>query len=101
MTVREAMTTTISTAGPDDTVAHAAGLMRAENCGFIPVVDGGRVVGVVTDRDIVMRCIAVGRPRDGAARRGDDPRGRGRSTPTPPSRRPPSRWPPTRSAGCR
>jgi CBS domain-containing protein len=60
MRVREAMATTISTARPDDTVARAAELMKNEDCGFIPVVAGDEVVGVVTDRDIVIRCLAGG-----------------------------------------
>jgi CBS domain-containing protein len=60
MQVRDAMARTISTAGPSDTVARVAGLMKKEDCGFIPVVDGGRLVGVVTDRDIVIRCLADG-----------------------------------------
>ena len=60
MKVREAMAKTISTAAPDDTVARAAGLMKIEDCGFIPVVAEDKVVGVVTDRDIVIRCLADG-----------------------------------------
>ena len=60
MKVREAMAKTISTIGPDDTVAHAAELMRKEDCGFIPVVAGDRLLGVLTDRDIVIRCLADG-----------------------------------------
>jgi CBS domain-containing protein len=60
MKVREAMAKTISTARPDDTVARAAELMKMEDCGFIPVVAEDKVVGVVTDRDIVIRCLADG-----------------------------------------
>ena len=60
MKVREAMAKTISTAAPDDTVARAAELMKTEDCGFIPVVAEDKVVGVVTDRDIVIRCLADG-----------------------------------------
>lgn len=60
MNVREAMAKTISTAAPGDTIGRVAQLMKKEDCGFIPVVDGGRVVGVVTDRDIVIRCLADG-----------------------------------------
>lgn len=61
MKVREAMAKTISTVAPDNTVMHAAELMKKEDCGFIPVVAGDRVVGVLTDRDIVIRCLADGR----------------------------------------
>lgn len=60
MKVREAMATTISTARPNDTVARAAELMKMEDCGFIPVVAEDKIVGVVTDRDIVIRCLADG-----------------------------------------
>lgn len=60
MKVREVMAKTISTAGPGDTIAHAAELMKKEDCGFIPVVSGDEVVGVLTDRDIVIRCLAGG-----------------------------------------
>ena len=60
MKVREAMAKTISTAGPNDTVARAAELMKKEDCGFIPGVAGDKVVGVVTDRDIVIRSVAEG-----------------------------------------
>ncbi len=60
MKVREAMAKTISTAKPNDTVARAAKLMKMEDCGFIPVVAEDKIVGVVTDRDIVIRCLAEG-----------------------------------------
>ena len=60
MQVREAMAKTISTAKPQDTVARVAELMKMEDCGFIPIVNDGHVLGVVTDRDIVMRCLADG-----------------------------------------
>jgi predicted transcriptional regulator len=58
MKVHDAMAKTISTAGLDDTVETVAGLMKKEDCGFIPVVDGDRLMGVITDRDIVLRCLA-------------------------------------------
>ena len=58
MKIREAMAKTISTAKPNDTVARAAELMKMEDCGFIPVVAEDKLVGVVTDRDIVIRCLA-------------------------------------------
>ena len=38
-----------------------ATLMKQEDCGSIPIVDDGRLVGIVTDRDIVVRAIAAGR----------------------------------------
>ncbi len=60
MQVREAMAKTISTAGPGDTLQRVAQLMKQEDAGFIPVVDGGNLRGVITDRDIVLRCLAEG-----------------------------------------
>jgi CBS domain-containing protein len=58
--VREAMAKTISTAAPEDTIGRVAAMMKEEDCGFIPVVREGEVVGVVTDRDLVLRVIADG-----------------------------------------
>lgn len=58
MKVREAMAKTISTANPDDSIARAATLMQAEDCGFIPVVAENEVVGCVTDRDLALTALA-------------------------------------------
>lgn len=60
MKVREAMAKTVSTAHPDDTIGRVAQLMKQEDAGFIPVTEGRTLVGVVTDRDIVVRCLAEG-----------------------------------------
>jgi CBS domain-containing protein len=60
MKVRDAMAKTVSTATPQDTIGRVAQLMKQEDAGFIPVVEGSRLVGVVTDRDIVIRCLAEG-----------------------------------------
>ena len=62
MYVNEAMATTICTATPTDTVSTVARMMRDDDCGFLPITDAGRLVGVVTDRDIVVRCLADARP---------------------------------------
>ena len=61
MFVHEAMAKTICTAAPTDTVSSVAHMMKDDDCGFIPITDGGRLVGVVTDRDIVIRCLAGAR----------------------------------------
>jgi CBS domain-containing protein len=61
LTVRDAMARTISTATRADTVHHVAELMKLEDAGCIPIVEGDLLVGIVTDRDIVLRCVAVGR----------------------------------------
>jgi CBS domain-containing protein len=67
MKVREVMAETISCASPGDRLQDAARAMRDEDAGFIPVVEDGRLVGVLTDRDIVLRSIAEGAtdPREG------------------------------------
>jgi CBS domain-containing protein len=59
--VRDAMAHTISTATPADTIRRVAELMKLEDAGCIPIVEGDLLVGVVTDRDIVLRCLAVGK----------------------------------------
>jgi CBS domain-containing protein len=67
MNIRDVMTPNPRTVGPDDTLQRAAQIMRDEDTGAIPVVDGGRPVGILTDRDIVVRAVAEGRP-DGSVR---------------------------------
>lgn len=52
MKVKDIMTTDVRTCAPDTTVAEAAQLMWEGDCGFLPVVDEGELVGVVTDRDM-------------------------------------------------
>ena len=60
MKVRELMTKQPTTVEPDATLGEVATLMKQEDCGSLPVVQGGRLVGIVTDRDIVIRGIAAG-----------------------------------------
>jgi predicted transcriptional regulator len=50
----------VATLGPDDSVEEAARLMRDKCVGFAPVVSNGMVLGVLTDRDIVVRAAAKG-----------------------------------------
>jgi CBS domain-containing protein len=61
MKVREMMTTDVTTATPDTTLEEIATLMRDENIGSIPIVDDDELMGIITDRDIVVRCIAEGK----------------------------------------
>ncbi len=56
--VRDAMTTSVRTATPTQSLADAAELMKREDVGSVPVVDDGRLIGIVTDRDIVVRAVA-------------------------------------------
>jgi CBS domain-containing protein len=46
---------------PDDTIADVARMMRDHDCGSIPVIEAGSVIGIVTDRDLAMRALAEGR----------------------------------------
>jgi CBS domain-containing protein len=69
MKIQDIMTTNPSCITPEATVREAANLMKAEDVGIIPVVDRGsdrHLVGVVTDRDIAIRCVAEG--KDGSCR---------------------------------
>lgn len=50
----------VKTLGPNDSCTEAAALMRDENIGAVVVADEGRVLGVVTDRDLVVRVMATG-----------------------------------------
>ena len=52
MKIKELMTTDVKTCTPDTTVAEAAHLMWDGDCGILPLVDDGELVGVVTDRDL-------------------------------------------------
>jgi CBS domain-containing protein len=58
------MTSDVTTATRDMTLQQAAVLMRDGDMGSIPVVEGGKLVGILTDRDIVVRSIAEGRGAD-------------------------------------
>ena len=60
MKVKDAMAKTIVTASPDEEVVEVARKMKAEDAGFIPVTRGNQLLGVITDRDIVVRCVAEG-----------------------------------------
>ena len=60
MKVRDVMTERIAKAEPETTLEELAMMMKTENSGAIPVVDEDELIGIVTDRDIVMRCVAEG-----------------------------------------
>lgn len=60
MNIRELMTSEVKTVAPGDSVQQAAGFMLSADTGSIPVCEGGKVVGMVTDRDIAVRGIAQG-----------------------------------------
>jgi CBS domain-containing protein len=53
---------------PDDTLQHAAQLMKACDCGVLPVSENDRLVGMITDRDIAVRAVAEGKGPDAKVR---------------------------------
>lgn len=61
MQVSEIMTTRVVSVEPTSTVRDAAALMSRNNIGAVPVVDSGAVRGMLTDRDIVLRCVSEDR----------------------------------------
>ena len=60
MQLKEIMTRQVEVISPDATVEQAAKQMDDVDIGALPVCDGDRLVGIVTDRDIVVRSISVG-----------------------------------------
>ena len=70
MKVREIMTTDIRACAPDTNLAVAAALMLDGDCGILPVVENGKLVGVVTDRDAFIALGTRNRPAS-AVRIGD------------------------------
>lgn len=61
MRCREIMTSNVRTAAAETPLREVAALMREGDMGSVPVVDGGKLVGIVTDRDIVVRAVAEGK----------------------------------------
>jgi CBS domain-containing protein len=61
MKLFDIMTHGVETISPDATVADAADTMRNLDLGALPVCDGTRLVGMLTDRDIIIRAVAEGR----------------------------------------
>jgi CBS domain-containing protein len=60
MKVSEVMTREVETVRPDQPVQDAAGFMLSADAGSIPVTEGDRLIGMITDRDIAVRGIAKG-----------------------------------------
>lgn len=60
MDVRDVMTSDPRTVSPNDSIQVAAQIMKDEDTGVVPIVENGRPVGIVTDRDIVIRAVAAG-----------------------------------------
>ncbi len=64
MNIREVMTPNPRCIAPNESIRDAALIMRDEDTGAVPVVENGRVLGMVTDRDIVIRAVADGAQLD-------------------------------------
>ena len=60
-TIRDLMTTTVETVGPDHSAKDAAAFMLSADTGSIPVCENDKVIGMITDRDIAVRGIATGK----------------------------------------
>jgi CBS domain-containing protein len=64
MKISEVMTPNVRIANPDQTVEQAACLMLELDAGVLPVGDNDRLIGMITDRDIAVRCVAKGKGPD-------------------------------------
>ena len=61
MQLSEILTRDVETIGPDTSAREAAQRMRSMDVGSLPVCDGQRLLGIVTDRDLTLRILAEGR----------------------------------------
>ena len=64
MKIHESMSDKPCIIDADKPVSYAAKMMRDEDVGFAPIVEGDRLVGTLTDRDIAVRVVAEGRDPD-------------------------------------
>jgi CBS domain-containing protein len=62
MKVREVMSREVTVTNPNDSIQEVARTMARLDVGALPVCDGDRIVGMVTDRDIAVRAVAEGLP---------------------------------------
>jgi CBS domain-containing protein len=62
MKVRDVMSKDVQVARPGDSIQDVAGRMSSGDFGFMPVADGDRLIGTITDRDIAVRAVAGGAP---------------------------------------
>jgi CBS domain-containing protein len=59
-TIAEVMSRDVTSVSPDDTIRQAAEMMDDLDVGALPVTEGNRLIGMVTDRDITIRATAAG-----------------------------------------
>ena len=59
--VSDIMTSDVRSVGPDASIQEAATMMKDHRTGPFPVVEGGEVVGIITDQDVIARAVAEGR----------------------------------------
>ena len=62
--ISEVMTGDVKVARPEDSVQQAAAMMADQDVGSLPVCDGERLCGMITDRDIAIRAVATGLGND-------------------------------------
>ena len=59
--IREVMTSKVCSIDADKPIAYAAKMMKDEDVGLAPIVEGDRLIGTLTDRDIAVRVVAEGK----------------------------------------
>lgn len=64
MKISDVMTAQVATATPKSTIAEVARIMAQVESGVVPITEDGKVVGLITDRDIVLRVVAEGMSLD-------------------------------------
>lgn len=69
MKVREMMKSNPQHVSPQDSIQDATRIMRDDDVGIVPVLEGARIAGVITDRDIAVRASAAGAAPDAPVRR--------------------------------
>ncbi|MBA2412516.1 MAG: CBS domain-containing protein [Burkholderiaceae bacterium] len=63
-TIAEIMTTDVEVVRPEETLRDAARAMADLDVGSLPVCDGKKLIGMITDRDITVRAVAEGKSSD-------------------------------------
>ncbi|AZO10170.1 MULTISPECIES: CBS domain-containing protein [unclassified Mesorhizobium] len=64
MKIRSCMTKDVTIANPEQSIRDVAQMMERLDAGAVPVADGDRLVGMITDRDIAIRGVAAGKGPD-------------------------------------